>query len=147
MSPRREGPGSEDHVTRAFAEWLIAQGWTVSHARAGYDDPDLVAVHSSAGMLIAEVKGDLGDDNGTSLDIGYGQLLRRMREAPGARYALVVATKALKAALRVPEHVRARLGVEIFVVDLDGHVHGGSQYAGAAFDRPLRSDGAPHVKS
>ena len=53
----------------------------------------------------------------------YGQLLRRMTDTdPQTRYAVVVPTTALTAALRVPEHIRDVLGVEVFGVDDDGLV-------------------------
>jgi hypothetical protein len=118
----RQGPGSERHVDTVFTGWLVAHGWTCKHARSGHDDPDIDAWHPDHGRLIVEVKGYVSD-NGASLDIGYGQLLRRMSAHPEARFALVVARAALRAALRVSAGVRTRLGIELYVVDLNDEVH------------------------
>jgi hypothetical protein len=61
---------------------------------------------------------------GLDVDTLYGQLLRRMKDpASGARYAVVVPTAALKAALRVPAWVRDRLAVEVYEVDDNEAVH------------------------
>lgn len=54
----------------------------------------------------------------------YGQLRRRMKDpAVTARYAVVIPTAALTAALRVPVWVRDRLHIEIYEVDDVGAVH------------------------
>lgn len=42
---------------------------------------------------------------------------------PGARYAVVVPTAALTAALRVPAWVRERLSVDVYEVDDAAEVH------------------------
>jgi hypothetical protein len=42
---------------------------------------------------------------------------------PGARYAVVVPTAALNAALRVPAWVRDRLSVDVYEVDDNAGVH------------------------
>jgi hypothetical protein len=56
--------------------------------------------------LYAEAKGRTTSP-GLDIDTLYGQLLRWMSAPePGARYAVVVPTAALNAALRVPEWVR-----------------------------------------
>jgi hypothetical protein len=68
--------------------------------------------------LFVEAKGRT-EAIGTDVDTMYGQILRRMplAEDPTARFAVVVPTRAEKAALRVSSRVRALLGVEVFVVD------------------------------
>lgn len=51
------------------------------------------------------------------------QLLRRMADpGAGARYAVVVPTAAVQAALRVPAWVRQRLDVDVYEVDDAGRV-------------------------
>lgn len=61
---------------------------------------------------------------GLDVDALCGQLFRRMRDPEeGARYAVVVPTPALSAALRVPAWVRARLSVDVYEVDDDSEVH------------------------
>jgi hypothetical protein len=120
MSPKHVGPGSEDHAQAAYTLWLENAGWTVTQSKR---EADITAVHPEHGLLIGEAKGDIGDSVGTDLDEGYGQLLRRMSQSPTARYVLVVpAGKALTAALRVSSAVRARLGIELHVVEADGTV-------------------------
>lgn len=53
----------------------------------------------------------------------YGQLLRRMPDDdPAARYAVVVPTVAVKAAMRVPAWVRERLRLDVYEVTDDGAV-------------------------
>lgn len=55
---------------------------------------------------------------GLEIDTAYGQLLRRMRdESAGARYAIVISTEAMKAALRVPAWVRGRLALDVYGVE------------------------------
>ena len=71
---------------------------------------------------MAELKGHTSSP-GLDIDTGYGQLLRRMD--PGqtsVRYALVVPATLRMHVTRVRHDVRARLGVELFVVDDDGGV-------------------------
>lgn len=54
----------------------------------------------------------------------YRQLLRRMKDPqPHTRYAVVVPTAALKAALRVPVWVRDRLAIDVYEVDDNAEVH------------------------
>jgi hypothetical protein len=114
--------GDEARVKAAFEYWLRADGWTMTLLPEHGNHPDIDAHHVSHGRLVAEVKGNVAPDNGTSLDIGYGQLLRRMGAGSSVRYALVVPDAALAAALRVPADVRARLGIEVHAVDQDGTV-------------------------
>lgn len=117
-------PSDEDRVVDAFRTWLMVTGWTVVPPTDPYTDIEAVR---DGERLVAEAKGHTSQP-GIDADIAYGQLLRRMT-APGAvvRYALVVPTAALSHALRVPEHVRARLGIAVYEVTDDGTVaaHGG----------------------
>ncbi|MFG2821574.1 hypothetical protein ACGFX4_19350 [Kitasatospora sp. NPDC048365] len=110
----------EDRVVDVFRTWLTGAGWTIVPPT----DPhaDLEAVRNGE-RVIAEAKGHTSDP-GIGADIAYGQLLRRMT-APdaGVRYAIVVPTSAVRAALRVPEPVRARLGITVYEVTVDGAVN------------------------
>jgi hypothetical protein len=73
--------------------------------------------------LYAEAKGRTAAI-GLDVDTPYGQLLRRMADpGAGARYAVVVPTAAVQAALRVPAWVRQRLDVDVCEVDDVGRVH------------------------
>lgn len=57
------------------------------------------------------------------VDTMYGQLLRRMiDESAGARYAVVIPTEAVTAALRVPAWVRGHLAVAVYEVAENGAV-------------------------
>lgn len=114
--------GDEARVRAIFEHWLRAEGWALTRLPRQGNHPDIDAQHPEYGRLIAEVKGDVTPNNGTSLDIGYGQLLRRMGAGSGICYALVVPENALKAAFRVPAEVRTRLRIELFSVDQDGTV-------------------------
>lgn len=102
--------GDEARVTAAFAERLRKDGWTV---RLEVAHVDVVAVRGEH-RLYAEVKGRT-TDAGLDVDTAYGQLLRRMTDTePGdVRYAIVVPTTAVKAALRVPAHLRTKLGIDV----------------------------------
>lgn len=82
---------------------------------------DIEAVRGSE-RLICEAKGSTSDA-GLDCDTAYGQLLRRMTDqAPGIRYAVVVPSSALKAALRVPQRVRDLLRVTVYEVRDDSTV-------------------------
>ena len=112
--------GDEARVVDAFCAHLEADGWAV---QTGVKWVDVVARRGAA-TIYAEVKGRAGQDTGTALDILYGQLLRRM-QSPGdknTRYAVVVPEDAVTAAQRVPEWVRARLGIALYAVTDDNHV-------------------------
>jgi hypothetical protein len=117
-------PSDEDRVVEAFRTWLTDAGWTLVSPTDPYTDLEAVR---NAERLVAEAKGRTSQP-GIDADIAYGQLLRRMT-MPGVdvRYALVVPTAALSHALRVPEHVRAGLGITVYEVTDDGTVaaHGG----------------------
>ena len=111
--------GDEERVVAAYASWLERRGWTVAL------EVEFVDVYAERGVekLYAEAKGQTAAI-GLDVDTLYGQLLRRMND-PGAttRYAVVVPTAAVGAALRVPSWVRERLHVDVFEVDEGGVVH------------------------
>lgn len=103
----------------AYVSWLERKGWTVAR------EVEFTDVYAERGQdkLYAEAKGRTAAI-GLDVDTLYGQLLRRMKDpGPAARYAVVVPTAALNAALRVPDWVRERLHVEVFEVDDLGEVH------------------------
>jgi hypothetical protein len=111
--------GDEERVVTAYVSWLERNGWAVTR------EVEFVDVYAERGQekLYAEAKGRTAAI-GLDVDTLYGQLLRRMKD-PGstARYAVVVPTAALSAALRVPAWVRERLRVNVFEVDDSGEVH------------------------
>jgi hypothetical protein len=107
--------GDEKRVIDAYASWLERSGWTVQR------EVNFVDIYAERGdeRLYAEAKGRTTSP-GLDVDTLYGQLLRRMRDPEqGARYAVVVPTPALNAALRVPAWVRDRLSVDAYKVDDD----------------------------
>jgi hypothetical protein len=111
--------GDEQRVVAAYAGWLEGNGWTVQR------EVDFVDVYAERGQerLYAEAKGRTAAI-GLDVDVLYGQLLRRMEDpSSDARYAVVVPTAALGAALRVPAWVRDRLAVDVYEVDDEGAVH------------------------
>jgi hypothetical protein len=111
--------GDEKRVIDAYVTWLKQNNWTVQR------EVDFTDVYAERGdeRLYAEAKGR-STSPGLDVDTLYGQLLRRMSDPkPGARYAVVVPTAALNAALRVPAWVRDRLSVDIYEVDDDAKVH------------------------
>jgi len=89
--------GDEQRVVDAVCGWLRREGWTIDREVAFCD---VVAM--------------------------YGHILHRMPLADdhGGRFAIVVPTEAVAAALRVPERVRALLRVEVYEVAADGTVRG-----------------------
>jgi hypothetical protein len=111
--------GDEQRVVDAFCRHLEAEGWSVDRE---VDFCDVVAVRGEA-KIFAEAKGRTSAI-GLDVDTLYGQLLRRMPIADGlcARFAVVVPTAAVRAALRVPERVRALLRIDVFEVDDVGGV-------------------------
>jgi hypothetical protein len=110
--------GDELRVVEAFAGWLESDGWEV---RREVDFVDVVATRDGE-ILYAEAKGRTASV-GLDVDTMYGQLLRRMRdEAGSARYAVVVTSEALPAAVRVPAWVRGRLAVTVYEVTEVGAV-------------------------
>ncbi|MGN9790051.1 hypothetical protein ACTMTU_02955 [Streptomyces sp. OZ13] len=109
----------EDRVVDAFRTWLLGEGWTPVDPT----DPwtDLEAVRGDQ-RLICEAKGRTSA-KGIDADIAYGQLLRRMTSQDSAiRYALVVPTSSVKAAERVPVHVRRLLRIDVYEVTDDDRV-------------------------
>ena len=111
--------GDEKRVVDAFVAWLRKEGWTAE------TEVNFVDVYARRGdeRLYAEAKGRTAAI-GLDVDTLYGQLLRRMADpAAGARYAVVVPTAAVPAALRVSAWVRQRLSINVYEVDDAGQVH------------------------
>ncbi|MCX4807098.1 hypothetical protein OG594_36710 [Streptomyces sp. NBC_01214] len=109
----------EDRVTDTFRTWLLAEGWTPIDPTDRWTD--LEAVRGSE-RLICEAKGRTSE-KGIDADIAYGQLLRRMAsQDPHTRYALVVPSSSLKAAARVPAHIRQLLHIDVYEVTDDDRV-------------------------
>ena len=109
----------EAAVQAAFVRYLIECGWEVRTDNADYTD---VIARRGDELLVAEVKGTTSS-SGLDVDTAYGQLLRRMRERPEiVRYALVVPESARRSAPRVPDDVRRRLGIDVWVVDDVGNI-------------------------
>ncbi|MFE7947978.1 hypothetical protein [Streptomyces sp. NPDC057426] len=103
----------EDRVTDTFRTWLLAEGWTPVDPTDRWTD--LEAVRGEE-RLICEAKGRTSE-KGIDADIAYGQLLRRMTsQDPHTRYALVVPSSSVKAAARVPAHVRQLLRIDAYEV-------------------------------
>jgi hypothetical protein len=89
--------------------------------RREVDFCDLVC-HRNGERLFVEAKGRTSEP-GLDIDTAYGQLLRRMPvEDPSARFALAVPERCVRAATRVPSHVRELLRIEIFAVSDTGSV-------------------------
>jgi hypothetical protein len=109
----------EDRVTDAFRRWLVAEGWTPVTPTDRWTDIEAVRGEE---RLICEAKGRTSE-KGIDADIAYGQLLRRMTdEAATTRFALVVPTSSVKAAERVPPHVRTVLRIDVYEVTDDDQV-------------------------
>lgn len=109
----------EDRVTDAFRTWLLAEGWTPVAPEDRWTD--LEAVRGGE-RVICEAKGRTSE-KGIDADMAYGQLLRRMiHDSPDIRYALVVPTSSVKAAERVPTHVRRLLRIDVYEVTDDNQV-------------------------
>lgn len=115
------GAGSEATVVEVFSAWLGEQGWTCAELPSYGDFPDIDARHPDGRHLVVEAKG-FTRDAGVNLDVGYGQLLRRMTGDPATTYALVVAATVVRFAQRVPSEVRSRLGIALYTVDFNGQV-------------------------
>jgi Holliday junction resolvase len=111
--------GDEERVIVAFSAWLEQSGWT--NIRREVEFVDIVAERGGQ-TLYVEAKGQTSSP-GLDVDTMYGQLLRRMRHPEAqAKYAVVVPSSALQAALRVPDWVRGRLKIDVYAVDPDGGV-------------------------
>jgi hypothetical protein len=110
--------GDEKRVVAAFADWLRQQGWVVE-TEVNFVD---VYARRDDERLYAEAKGRT-TAIGLDVDTVYGQLLRRMANPANTRYAVVVPTAGVQAALRVPVWVHDRLAVDVYEVDDAGRVH------------------------
>ncbi|GAA2746955.1 hypothetical protein [Kitasatospora cinereorecta] len=109
----------EDRVVHAFRTHLTGDGWRIVAPTDPYTD---LEAERDGERLVAEAKGRTSEP-GIDADIAYGQLLRRMTaESADVRYALVVPSEGVRAALRVPLRVRERLGIEVYAVGADGGV-------------------------
>ncbi|MGX1546964.1 hypothetical protein [Streptomyces adustus] len=107
----------EDRVTEAFRTWLLSEGWTPLDPTDRWSD--LEAVRGDE-RLICEAKGRTSEKGTSDADIAYGQLLRRMTsQEPTTRYALVVPSSSVKAAERVPGHIRRLLRIDVYEVTDD----------------------------
>jgi hypothetical protein len=107
----------ERDVVDHFRRWLETDGWQVDLEVAWVD----ITATRDDQTLVAEAKGTT-TSAGLDVDTAYGQLLRRMHDDDSTAYALVVPRGAVRAALRVPEHVLVKLSTSIFSVDDDGTV-------------------------
>jgi len=109
--------GDENRVVDAFCAWLESNGWSVERE---VEYVDVVATRDGV-RLYAEAKGRT-EAMSTDVDTMYGQILRRMPfgERESDRFAVVVPTPAVQAALRVSSRVRALLRISVFeVTDAD----------------------------
>ena len=110
---------NETEVEATFVHHLLERGWDVDTDKV--DHADVVARRGTE-HLVAEVKGT-STSLGLDVDTAYGQLLRRMGDRPeGTRFALVVPKSARRAALRVPEEVRWKFDIDVWVVTEVGSV-------------------------
>ena len=110
---------TEAQVEELFAAHLTAQGWEVRLLKE--DFIDLYAVRGDQ-TLIAEIKGHTKSP-GAAMDIGYGQLLRRMKSDHDRHTYAIVAPKTLEFhAERVECAVRRTLGIDLYLIDEDGAV-------------------------
>lgn len=110
---------TEHEVLMAFVAYLMERGWDVTTDNDDFTD---LKARRGAEVLIAEVKGHT-KSAGTAIDIGYGQLLRRMNpELDAPRYVLVVPDSLAMLVGRVHGEVRAKVGIEVFLVGEDGAV-------------------------
>lgn len=110
---------TEKQVETAFVDFLVADGWEVTTENVDY--VDLIATRGKE-LFVAELKGHT-KSAGTAIDIGYGQLIRRMTvERVSARFALVVPETLARYVERVHTEVRTKLGIEVYLVDPNGVV-------------------------
>ncbi len=108
---------TEAQVEDAFCAHLNAEGWRTSTTNK--DFTDVIATRGDNEVLIAEVKGHTVSP-GVVVDIGFGQLLRRMKPTDKpTRYAIVVPHTLRWHVGRVHEATRERLGVEVYIVHAD----------------------------
>jgi hypothetical protein len=104
---------TEPEVQARFISYLNDRGWDVAETDPG-DYTDVVS-RRGAQWLAAECKGHTKSPE-TAVDIGYGQLLRAMGRYPEASYALVVPETLRGKVVRVPEAVRRKLGITVYLV-------------------------------
>ena len=120
--PDQKANWDEYRVVQLFRRWLEREGWST---RIEVDHVDVVAKRGDE-ILFAEVKGTTKSRPGAGVDSMYGQLLRRMTsleaEERTRRYAIVVPTRSVTAALRVPRRVRDLLRITVYEVTDDGQV-------------------------
>jgi len=110
---------TEEKVTQAFSDYLENDGWSVATDLEGFID---LQASRNGEVLVAEVKGHTKSP-GTAIDIGFGQLLRRMTHPfHRTRYALVVPASLQWHVNRVVPEVRSKLSVEIYIVSESGKV-------------------------
>ena len=112
----------ETRVVGVFRAWLEEQGWTV---QIETDFLDLLATRDDERLLV-EAKGRTTGRPGSSVDLLYGQILRRMSvEELGnqnVRFGLVAPERLEPALLRVPSGIRDALKIDLFVVTDDDRV-------------------------
>ncbi len=114
-----KGAGDVDRVLETFRRWLVSEGW---EATVPIDGRDRIEAVRDDQRLVGQAKGHTSN-RGLDVDTGYGRLLRLMTDdAPGIRYALIVPTAALREAERVPDHVRRKLGIDLYEVTDTGAV-------------------------
>jgi hypothetical protein len=120
VAPVSQGPGSEEFVEAAFADYLHAQGWEVRR-QVGYVD---VVATKGGRTLMAEVKGQTGASQGTDVDTMFGQILRRYPDRPDPQFrtAVVVPAESVHVVHRVPSWIMGRLGIDVYTVDVEGRV-------------------------
>jgi hypothetical protein len=121
-------PNDEARVVAAFVRYLEEQGWAIQPKVPG-EWTDVIARRGDD-LLLAEAKGRTSS-SGLDIDTMFGQLLRRMSRASGARYAVVIPAELVRFVERVPADIRQRLEIEVFTVDLEGavtHHESGSGY-------------------
>lgn len=115
--------GDEARVVAAFERHLAAAGWIVTRE---VDFCDLVAERDGKRIFV-EAKGRTAAP-GLDVDTMYGQLLRRMPlkvDDEASSFVVVVPTgSAERAALRVPERVRALLRIAVYAVNEEDQVAG-----------------------
>jgi hypothetical protein len=111
---------TEASLVTAFCDWLRADGWDplteVNYA-------DIVATRGNE-RLVVEAKGRTSDAS-LDADTVYGQILRHMTPATAGevrRYAIAAPESSRRAILRVPVGIRRQLGIEIYLVGVDGAV-------------------------
>lgn len=110
---------NEQEVERRFTRYLLDRGWEIV-AKDQDDYTDLVARRGGE-WLAAELKGETKSAE-TAIDIGYGQLLRAMARYPDAGYALVIPETLRRKAERVPEAVRRKVDITIYLVPEVGDI-------------------------